>query len=543
MNTLRRPVRVCRRGAVLIVVMIIIALAALIGTSVLYVADAQRGSASLTLSQARLRSLAWSGVQAAMAEMQAQRAELLKGSAPKLTASWQLWKGSQAGQITLTALGPDDAHAVSEAGKLDINMASDAMLALLPGMSDTLAGAVVQARGPGFGSPEELAGVKDLSLAVLLDAGAEEGPGEAPGARGLLALTTVFAADPNVEAASGEPRINVSGGWTPELAEALEARLEKDLFKALEPSIKSGRKLTRDEDLLTMLDAAKVTQPQRARVLDVVTVSDDAYVRGRVDLNQAPVEVLSAVPGIDRAAAEKIIDARTKVSSEDRARATWPLTQGIVSDAAFAQAMPWLTTRSLQWRIRVEARLGDAAEENPFAGRQGARLDESVEAETPAPTVPTMIWEAVIDVAGPEAHVAYLRDITHLGGVVKLALTQEQSGIGTSEDGTLASTAGSEDPDRANHDAQPLRASDLIKNRNIQPSGALKRQTMKKMDFNIGGGLKLQSKLEEDSGGKVEAPAGTDGARAGDSSDGADSTTPGAPQDRRIGRWRGSRKE
>ena len=221
-------------GAVLLTVMVIITLSALIGTTVLFAADAQRGTAQLTVSQAQLRALAWSGVQASMAELASQRGALLDGKAPTLTKSWSLYEGGGTGSVRLAVIGPGEAQWTSENGRLDINVSTKEMLAKLPGMTDELAAKVIGARGQGFGSPEELARVEGLSPTLLLGSpGATSGTaaGES-GTSGLLSMVTVFSFDPNfTETSGGEAELKVN----PTLRSSLFLRNSDHIHWALQP--------------------------------------------------------------------------------------------------------------------------------------------------------------------------------------------------------------------------------------------------------------------------------------------------------------------
>ena len=79
--------------------------------------------------------------------------------------------------------------------------------------------------------------------------------------------------------------------------------------------------------------------------MDRVTVLSGAPIYGRVNVNLAPVEVLSAIPGIDAALAQRIIAARNFVSPDDPARrhAIWLLTEGLVDRAEMARLDGHLT--------------------------------------------------------------------------------------------------------------------------------------------------------------------------------------------------------
>src|SRR5262245_33678267 len=401
-----------RRASILLAVMVVIVLAALVGSTVLYRADAQRGSAMTVMEHAQLRALAWSGVLGAMAELQSQRAELLAGGAAHLTSSWNLYTGTVRGNVRLAAIGPG--NGVSEAGKLDVNLASAAMLARLPGVGDSLAAKIVSERGAGFASPEELARVDGLGAEVLFGeqsaGGREESASEGTDVSGLLQLTTVFSFDPNAVGVEEFAPVNVSGGWSPDVEAQLRGTISDAAMTALGEALKGGAEQTEDSELIAALRSAKAPVEAGGEILDNVTTVDDQYRRGRVDLNAASAEVLACVPGIDRVAADKLVEARARVDQGGRAKVTWPLKEGILKEDQFQSAVDWIATRSLQWRVRVEA-----------------RLERGEESESEGQTPPGMVWEAVIDAAGMRARVAYLRDVRYLDVMARRAREQERA--------------------------------------------------------------------------------------------------------------------
>lgn len=520
----KHPATSKRRGAILLAVMLIITIAALVGTSVLYTADAQRGSATITLQQAQLRSLAWSGVQGAMAQLAAQREALLRGEQPTLTAEWSLFEGSTTGDIRLAPLDPqsESSTAASECAKLDLNTATAPMLAKLPGLNDELAGKVLAARGKEFGAPEELARVQGLPASILLDVPSDSISIETAAPRGLLALTTTFAFDPNT-AADGQPKVNISGGWSEEIKTDLTARFP-EVAKTLEPLLATAGKVAGDPQLIAILRRNKIPPEQWDALLAAVTTSDEQFNRGRVDLNLAPVEVLAAIPGLDRPAAEKIIDARARVSLADREKVTWPLTQGAVTPDQFEKASAWLTTHSLQWRVRVEARLRSGP-------TQESKLGSTLKIESETLDPPGMVWEAVIDVSDTRPRVAYLRDVTHLPGLARQALANEQS-----QDSALAAAPDSE---RAGNegtvsDVPPEPSLEGRKSKAGSGIGSMKRQ-----EFKMDSGLNFGSSK----GGAGRSADHASPPAENHETEKAGGTPPPASKDRRIGRWRGGSKE
>ena len=90
-------------------------------------------------------------------------------------------------------------------------------------------------------------------------------------------------------------------------------------------------------------------------IMDSFTGRSEEFVRGRIDINLAPASVLACVPGIDREAANRIVSARSSIDADRRRSVVWIADEEILTAAQFEQAVDWLTTRSMQWRVRIEA--------------------------------------------------------------------------------------------------------------------------------------------------------------------------------------------
>ena len=204
------------RGFVLYVVLIVVTIAALMAGSVVYAAHSQRAAADAASRRVQSRAIAWSGVQAVMEELRAQRGELIRGGEPDVPDEWTMFADGS-GRIAVARLVPsaDGARLVSESGKLDINRATEGMLALVPGVGEEAAKRIIAARnGRKFLSVHELEGIEGLRGAVSGSAGGEDEanasedafvpPDAADAARPLAELLTVFAFDPNVQAGIGE---------------------------------------------------------------------------------------------------------------------------------------------------------------------------------------------------------------------------------------------------------------------------------------------------------------------------------------------------
>ena len=81
------------------------------------------------------------------------------------------------------------------------------------------------------------------------------------------------------------------------------------------------------------------------KLMDQVTARSGAPIIGRVNINLAARQVLAAIPGFDTALAERILSARSLVTSDDPARrdAAWLLADGVVNRQQMQRIEPWVT--------------------------------------------------------------------------------------------------------------------------------------------------------------------------------------------------------
>src|SRR5262245_23018417 len=165
-----------RRGSVLLAVMVVIAMAALAGTTAVYLVQAEMAASRTAIRRTQARALAWSGVQAVMAEIADQRESLIDGGEPDLTREWELFtdEGGQRGIVRLVPWSEDGPLAQSETAKIDLNTATEEMLTNL-GLGGRVAAAIVAARDKArFSSVGDLVRVDGLEGGLL--APPQEGP-------------------------------------------------------------------------------------------------------------------------------------------------------------------------------------------------------------------------------------------------------------------------------------------------------------------------------------------------------------------------------
>lgn len=405
-------------------VMLVLVIGALIGTTVMYLAETERAALSLTHRRAASRALAWSGVQAAMAELWAQRQELLRGGSPRLTTEAVLFRvGPRAGLFRLVG----DPRA--EAAGLDLNTASAERIAALLGLGASAGERVVALR--------PLGSIDDA-------AGSDADVGSALARRG--ADVSVFVFDPALRAGAGAqedgepgaPRADLNG---PGRDAALELVLGPEAGAAVGRIADRDGGIRGDAGLVRALREAAVPVERWGEAMDSFTDGPGAYRQGAVDLMRASVRVLGTVPGIERAAAERIVSLRADVTGRAAASPAWLVTEGVLSPDAFQEAAPHLVVRSLQWRVVVE---GGTASIGEDAAWENGPLEDRV------------VLEAVIDVAGERARVAYLRDVSHLAAAEAMLRSPAlfAGSIGAGSDGSTPEAPG-EDLDTAGDTTEP----------------------------------------------------------------------------------------
>lgn len=412
-----------RRGVVLLAVLVIVALGALAGTTMLLAVQGQRGRHAALLDRDQGRAMAWSGVQAVMAELAEQRIDLLGGNDPELTDAFVLFtlENGVRGVVRLVAVDEAGSLAAAEPTRLDLNHATAAMLAALPGLNEALAQRIVEGRP--YTSVGELLRIEGVTADLLYgeaDALAElEREAEAISTREstlfesggdgerLADLLTVFSFDPNLIAGygeledfAGEQRVNLNTPWNVALERGLTRIFGRQAAEVIRNLSRSGITFTEDRQIAVQLAQFGAEPRAWAFALDALSTSDDAYRLGRVDVMRAPAVVLAAIPGIGPERAQEVVAVRDGLSEEDRKTVAWLFTEDVLEAVQFANAVNHLTTRSLQWRVRIEAGLADSGEDG--GDLSTLALDDVV------------VYDAVIDVASQRPRVALLRDVTML---------------------------------------------------------------------------------------------------------------------------------
>lgn len=222
--------------------------------------------------------------------------------------------------------------------------------------------------------------------------------------------------DAGGEANEGESELEKRSREAEEKSKEQVARVSELMAKVFD----SDAPPKKTSDLLKAMRKAGAA-PSAWRLAWGVRFADDLYSRGRVDINRAPREVLAAVPGIDATAAEAIVSRRGGLSAEALADPTWPTRQGIITPEQLEQAADWITTRSLQWRVRIEAAVMDAAD-----AEEEARGDAGAQSRPRRP-FGVVTLEVVVDAAADRVRVAYLRDVSLEDAIARMERSQREA--------------------------------------------------------------------------------------------------------------------
>ena len=151
---------------------------------------------------------------------------------------------------------------------------------------------------------------------------------------------------------------------------------------------------------------------------DRVTVSNAPTLRGRVNVNLAPAEVLRTIPGIDKALAEQIVTSRsTTTKSDDRHRKhpCWLFTEGLVNLIKMKEVFPYLTIGGDVYRTQI------------VAFSEASRLSHRV--------------ELVLDASGQPARRVFWKDLQVLGRGYPWNALDTPGGVSSSQDGASDATS------------------------------------------------------------------------------------------------------
>lgn len=227
-------------------------------------------------------------------------------------------------------------------------------------------------------------------------------------AGGVAPRATTFTSEPDIDS-EGRPRININTDTLP-IEELEDAGLPEQTLRFIQlyraeggtfrhPSALLGMEYRLREDHPAPLEgkaneviSSDVDAEALAVVLDRLTTRDggrEARWLGLVNVNSASVDVLASLPDIDENLAQRIVDERSVLSSEERRTIAWLYGSNLVDAETFQRLAERLTARSFQVRLRC----------------MGFRW----------PSGQFCTLEAVIDRSEGKSRIVYLRDLTRVG--------------------------------------------------------------------------------------------------------------------------------
>ncbi len=127
-------------------------------------------------------------------------------------------------------------------------------------------------------------------------------------------------------------------------------------------------------------------------LMDAVTVVDADSIPGRININQAPREVMAGIPGMTDQLLEQIISTRSpepQIDDPSRTHETWLLTEGLVTLEEMQTLLPFVCAGGAVYRTQVVGFYDD--------GQASSRLEVLLDATALPPRI--LLW----------------RDISHLG--------------------------------------------------------------------------------------------------------------------------------
>ena len=464
-----------RRAFVLVAILVVVILASMLALSLLYRMNAEETASAAGTGAEQAWAAAMSGVREAM--------RVAVGTSPG-GLDWQdaagqfrdrllFDDGSDRWYFTVYSRGDAETGEVrfgltDEAGKLNLNQASEEMLAKLPGMKPLLVNALIDFVDPDdephpegaeqdyydalpspyaifngpFSTVGELLLVRGFSPAVVygedanlnfhLDANEADGDERFPPDNqddildaGLRPFITVSSYDLNQDS-EGLPRVNLNldagsedappsredfptNGLPATFIAYLDALHTNEISIEHVSELLEAKMKVKDATGKEVEIASGIGKNELALVLDRFTTTDEEKIPGLINVNVASAAVLLTVPGIDQPLAESIVSARGNLAPEKRRSTAWLFEENVVGADKFKEIAPYLTARSYQYSFNV--------------------VGFSV------PSGRYRVLEAGIDLAGEQPVITYLRDITRLGLPFNVTPADEQVA------GGLAATA------------------------------------------------------------------------------------------------------
>ena len=312
-----------------------------------------------------------------------------------------------------------------EAGKINLNSASEEMLLNLPGMTSELAASIIDWRDEDSeistggaedeyylllsesyncknadletvgeillikGASEELLYGEDTNLNGILDDHENDGslsePDDDRDGRldtGFYDYVTVYSVEANVDS-DGSQRLNINDAQSrQQLQTLLQEALGEERTLEIMAMVPTNASY---ENILEFYYGAGLKSEEFGQLADKLTTSDEETLPGLVNVNTASKEVLLCLPGLEESDVESLLSYRQ--SNEDLDSIAW-VTEALDRDKAVAIGS-YITVRSFQYSADIICLSGN--------GRAYKR------------------YKAVYDMQSGSPKVVYWKSLTHFG--------------------------------------------------------------------------------------------------------------------------------
>ena len=225
----------------------------------------------------------------------------------------------------------------------------------------------------------------------------------------LIELLTVHGAEPLVDL-DGAPRLDLiaafGAGGSGDRATASLSQFEDTERIALERVAKDAKEGADDGAIARALLAKGIDLARIDDILSTCTLQAGTHGVARLDIVRADVRALAALDGLGADAAARIVDLRDSLDETERKGTSWLVSRRVLTNEQFGAVAGRITNRSALWRVRVEARIVAASDdETGLATATASQGDEPRGAYA---------FDCVVDVSTDPARIAFLRDISML---------------------------------------------------------------------------------------------------------------------------------
>jgi hypothetical protein len=174
---------------------------------------------------------------------------------------------------------------------------------------------------------------------------------------GLYDLMTIYSAEPN-RTVDDKQRVNVNVDRSERarMREKVRNRLQQRLDPARADAIVARIGDNRLHDAFEMYFRCKLTPEELDKIADDIGTTSDRTLRGRVNINTAPRDVLLCLDNLESADVDKLIAARPSLDNIQPGQVSWIINAIGAKSVGLGEQ---ITTRNLQWSADILAVTGN----------------------------------------------------------------------------------------------------------------------------------------------------------------------------------------